>query len=443
MGTTEGTGRRGFRAGYWVVAVSTAGFVATAPGQTFVMSQLNLSLREEFGIGELALNGAYTAATVLAALPLVWVGRLTDRIGVRRMLVWTALACGVGCGAMAGAQGLATLFLGFFLLRFLAQGALSLVSQHALAMWFHRRLGAMHGFKQVIVFASWALVPQLALVMIHGLGWRWTYVVFGAGIWLLVIPAAWFLVRDRPEEIGLRMDGDELEPGSGEAEGRPGEDRAERLPASTPLAVAPVVVLTREVAFTLGEALRTPTYWILASAICLGPLVATAILFDIQPMLAARGLEPRDAALAVSAWSVSMAAVAIPAGLLTDRFSPRVLLPVGVGLVVTCCLVLLGADSRPEAALGLVLFGLGQGMVATVSVATLARTFGRAHHGAIRSSVTRLAVVATGLGPSVTGLSAHFSGSYRPALLLFILLSIPVALAAASLGRPRSAARIG
>lgn len=419
--------------GYGVATVSTVAFLASAPGQTFIVSQLNVPLREEFGIGELELNGAYTLATVLAALPLVRVGRWTDRIGVRRMLVGTGFACGLGCLAMGAAQGLVSVFLGFFLLRFLAQGCLSLVSQHALAMWFHRRLGAMHGIKQVVVFTGWILAPQLAHQLIEMVGWRSAYAVFAVGVWLVVMPAAWLWVRDRPEDLGLAMDGDPPRPAAGEGE--------QVLPETTPLHVAPVVILEREPSFTLEEALRTRTFWSLAAAISLGPFVATALLFDIQPLLGARGLGALDAAFAVSAWSAAMALVALPAGMLTDRFAARVLLPVGLVLIVACCLTFLIADSRFEAALAMVLFGLGQGLVATTSVAALARTFGRAHHGAIRSSATRLAIIATGLGPFVTGLSAHLTGAYDAALWTFVVACLPVAWAAARLDPPRIRAR--
>lgn len=421
--------RGGWFPGYGVAAVSTVAFLASAPGQTFIVSQLNLPLREEFGIGELELNGAYTLATVLAALPLVRVGRWTDRVGVRRMLVVTGFACGLGCLAMGAVQGLVSVFLGFFLLRFLAQGCLPLVSQHALAMWFHRRLGAMHGIKQVVVFTGWILAPQLAHWLIEAVGWRWAYAAFAVGVWLIVMPAAWLWVRDRPEDLGLAMDGDPPRRAAGEGE--------QVLPETTPLHVASVVTLEREPSFTLEEALRTRTFWALAAAISLGPFVATALLFDIQPLLAARGLGALDAAFAVSAWSAAMALVAIPAGVLTDRFAARVLLPVGLTLVSGCCLLFLVADSRFEAALAMVLFGLGQGLVATTSVATLARTFGRLHHGAIRSSATRLAIIATGLGPFVTGLSAHLTGAYDAALWTFVLACLPVALGAARLDRPR------
>ena len=194
--------------GYTVAGVATLALLATAPGQTFIVSQLNTPLREAFGIEKLALNTSYTVATVLAAFPLVFVGALADRLGPRRILALTAFVFGLACMFMSTVNGLATVFVGFFLLRFIGQGALALVSQHTLAMWFHRRLGSMHGLKQLLVFGLWSPFPAVALWMIAQYGWRWTYIIFGIGIWLTVIPFSLWLVRDRPEDLGLAMDND-------------------------------------------------------------------------------------------------------------------------------------------------------------------------------------------------------------------------------------------
>ncbi|MEC9373679.1 MAG: MFS transporter, partial [Planctomycetota bacterium] len=126
--------------GYNVAAVATVALAASAPGQTLVISLINLPLRTELGIKEVSLNTAYTVATIAAAIPLVIVGRLTDRFGPKRMMALVALVFGLACFGMSFAQGVVTVFLGFFLLRFLGQGSLVLVSTHATAMWFHRRL---------------------------------------------------------------------------------------------------------------------------------------------------------------------------------------------------------------------------------------------------------------------------------------------------------------
>jgi MFS transporter, OFA family, oxalate/formate antiporter len=452
--------------GYTVAGAATVAYIATAPGQTFVVSQLNGPLRDAFGIGELTLNTSYAIATVLASFPLVLVGRWTDRVGPRRALAWTAMAFGLACVFMSLVTGFWGVVAAFFLLRFLGQGALSMVSQHATAMWFHRRLGAIHGIKQVAVFGIWVLFPQGALWLITTVGWRWTYVVFAGAVWVSVIPLALLAVRDRPEELGLRMDddppeGDARAPGEslspagdrGSGHRRGGEDGATRFagPMGTPAQVAPPVPEARsapsgphrEAAFSLSGALRTRAYWILAAAVFLSPLIGTAFLFDMQPILARRGMDAGAAALAVSAWSAGMALMALPAGYLADRVRPSRLIPGGLAGIAGSSLLLWWAPLPLAAAAAMALFAVGQSLVATSSTTSIARYFGRTHHGAIRASVVRLGVVGTGLGPVFTGLSANRTGGYLAATLLFLAMCAPVLLLSTGLREPPSQAPVG
>lgn len=338
--------------GYDVAAVAALATALTAPGQTFVVSQLNTSLREAFGLSELLLNASYTVATVAAALPLVLTGRLTDRFGPRRTLAVVALLFGLGCLALSAAQGPVSLCLAFFCLRFFGQGSLSLVSQHAVAMWFHERLGRIHGVSQVAVFGLWTFAPPLTVALIAGVGWRGTYVVFALAIWLLVVPAALLFMRDRPDELGLALDG-----------GAPKGGVASTGPE-----------------LTLREASRTQTYWILAALFVIGPLVGTGVLFDIQPLLGARGIDAAGAAWAVSAFSLATGVMALPAGWLTDRFRPAPLLTGGMLCTVGSAIGLVFVSEAGQMNDGGGLFGDGIeedrvafGVRVRVRVATAAR----------------------------------------------------------------------
>lgn len=401
-----GEGRRAprFFPGYPVAAVAALGMLATAPGQTFILSQLNTELRAAFDLSELMLNTSYTVATVCAALPLVVVGRLTDRIGPRRALALVALCFGLACLALAAVVGPVTLCLAFFLVRFTGQGALSLVSQHAVAMWFHAKLGRINGIKQVVVFGLWTFAPPLAVWLISTLGWRGAYVAFACLVWALVIPPALLFVRDRPEDVGLTLDGD-------------------AAPASA------------EPGITLREATRTRAYWILTAVMVAGPLVGTALLFDIQPLLALRGIDERGAAWAASAWPLATGLVALPAGWLTDRVKPAVLLAAGAVCVAASPLLLLVVTTPVGAAACLALFAVGQTVTGSCAGAAVARVFGRAHHGAIRSSMSRVMVIATGLGPLVSAASVALTGGYTAALLGFGALGVVCGLL--PLGLPR------
>lgn len=441
----------GIYPGYAVALVATIAFFATAPGQTFVISLLNEPLRTAYGMSELTLNTSYTVATVLASLPLVLIGSMTDRIGPRRMLAIIAFAFGLSCLFMSVVAGTAMVFVGFFLLRFFGQGALALVSQHALAMWFHRRLGSLHGMKLVIVFAFWILVPQGAVRLMDLIGWRQTYALFALVIWLSVIPLALWLVRNRPEDLGLRMDNDHPRPDESNLDSRghiAGTDESpkaeetleEPAPAFAGIPGAavepPGAIAPHEPAFTLAQAKGTRAYWTIASAVFLPPLIGTAFLFDMQPILDMRGMTRLDAANAVSIWTATMCIMALPSGALTDRARPNILFGFGMAMIGASALLLWTARGMVGVGAALATFGVGQSIVAACGLATTARYFGRAHHGAIRSSIMRIGVIGTGLGPIFTALSVESTGGYAAAMVVFALMCVPVVVAGLMLREP-------
>ncbi|MEQ9319193.1 MAG: MFS transporter, partial [Polyangiaceae bacterium] len=406
---------RGPFPGYLVALVSTVAIILTAPGQTMLVSLLNVPLREAFDLQPLWLNTAYTVATITASLPLVWMGDRIDRHGPRRMLVVIAVAFGLACLFMASVAHVAMVVVGFFLLRFFGQGSLALASSHALAMWFHRRLGSISGVRMVALFAAWAPLPGLTLFLFQRIGWRATWALYGVVVAVVVGGLSAWLVRDRPEDLGLTLDGDE-EPETDATGG--GSDE--------------------EPGFSLHEALRTRAYWLLVAGAMMPPMIGTAMLFDIQPMLGARGIPAEDAATAVSAWSLTMAALAIPAGRLVDRRAPGPIIASGLAAVTVSCALLHQAATSAMAIAAMATYALGQSLIASAVGTSTARYFGRRHHGAIRSSLSRLGVIATGLGPLVMGASVTATGSYRAALVGFGVICLPAGVASLFLKPPAS-----
>ncbi|MDT8342430.1 MAG: MFS transporter, partial [Longimicrobiales bacterium] len=145
------------------------------------------------------------------------------------------------------------------------------------------------------------------------------------------------------------------------------------------------------------------------------------------------------AALVVSAFTLGMAVAAVPAGRLTDRARPSRVIPAGVGVMAASIFGLWWAPVPIAAAAAMAIYAVGQTLVATSATATLARYFGRTHHGAIRSFAIRIGVIGTGLGPLVTGLSADRTGGYLASTLAFLAMCLPVALAGTTLRPPEGA----
>lgn len=408
--------------GWAMLGVTTVVLVATAPGQTVLVSQFNESIRADLGLSASALSTAYMVGTVTASVPLVLVGRLADRRGPRLMTAVVAtLFCGA-CALIGLVQGVVGLTLCFFLLRFLGQGSLGLLSGHALAMWFERRLGTVNGIKMTAAQLGFAVLPAVCVWLIAEFGWRRAYALLGVGSLVAVLPLVLLVSRDQPSQLGQRIDG------RPPATPRPGPDTDPATESHDH---------DDDPACTLREALSTPQWWTLALAMSLNGLVGTALLFHVQPLLEGRGVDVTESAAVVRTWSLAMMAGTIPFGWVADRVAPRILLPVSVLLVGASAALQLAPGGAGVVHASMLVFGVAQACAMSVGTPTIARYFGRRHHGAVRSTVTLLGVAGTGMGPVVLGLSLDRTGSATSGLVLFAAACAPLALAAAYLRPPR------
>lgn len=408
--------------GYVMVGVAVATMICTLPGQTIVVSQFNEPIRAALDLSLREISLAYLIGTSLAALPLTLVGKAADRFGLRVVVGAVALSFTLALCLLGQARGFLTLTAGFALVRFLGQGSLGMLSSHILAMWFERRLGVMESVKHVGFSLATLVLPALTVALIDALGWRRALVVLGLGVAGVLLPLVATVFRNRPEDLGQRLDGD-LPPPTSEDDATP--------PAEDP-------------AFTLGEAVRTRALWtLLVSGPYLG-LVGTAMLFHTQPILASLGVaDPQAWAPYVQApWPIALTLTPLFSGWLADNVDPRWLLPTGLSLAAASCACLGVAGQGGLApttwfALAMAVFGVAMGVMISAVGPTIARYFGRAHHGAIRGLSLSIGVGATATGPFLLSEGAHLAGGrFDQVFLVFAGAALPLALAGLTLRRP-------
>ena len=81
--------------GWIMLPVVLAIQVATSPGQTFGVSIFNPHIRADLGLSHSEISGAYMVGTLLASLPMVYIGLLMDRYGPRRILFVIVILFGI------------------------------------------------------------------------------------------------------------------------------------------------------------------------------------------------------------------------------------------------------------------------------------------------------------------------------------------------------------
>lgn len=420
---------RGYFYGWVMLGIAILMAAATMPGQTVLMALFNTSIRESLGLSLQQISAAYTIGTIIASLPLPLVGRCADRLGLRRTIFFVVLGFIAGLLLLREATGIVMLGGCFFLVRFLGQGSLGMLCGHTISMWFERRLGFAHSMLAVAGFAAAsAIAPIPTALLIEARGWRFTLLVCAGAVALLTLPALLFAFRNRPEDIGQHLDGDPVEHATHDS-----------LHGGSPPPGDP--------AFTVGQAVRTRAFWILSINMLMSGLVGTALLFHMQTMIQQAGLEgtEKQAAFAIQPWPIAFGGAMLVIGWLVDRFHPARILPVALviqaGAILICLAATRGAVPSDWVlmvmAVGMGVYGVSQATVVGVANPTIARYFGRTHHGAIRGFVSTAVVMGTGGGPYLFALGYDLAKKdFTPVMVLFACGAVPLGIAAALLRKP-------
>ena len=385
--------------GYVMIPVAMMIQICTSPGQTFAISAFTPKIRESLELSDSRLSLAYMLGTFFAAFPLSMVGPLSDRIGLRMLTVIAVLSLSVACWIASVASGFASLLLAFFLLRFLGQGSLSLLGANAIAMWFRSRIGRVSALMSIGGAIAFAWIPEWISESIAHRGWRETYQSIGLLVVVIMMPMVLVLFRNRPEEVGQRVDGTDQQ-------GNPLAEQSSHAHTTGP-----------ELSFS--EARRGRSFYILAITNCFWAMAGTGLIFYLFALCQDRQLPPHVAPDLFKTLGFSMLAMQLIGGVLADTLPLHRLLGFGTTMLAIGLWFAWSGQTAIDLHGCAGFFGGGQGLVLAVGSAVWVRYYGRAQLGTIRGTVWSLTVAGSGCGPLVMGVSRDRLGSFDPAIGLF------------------------
>ena len=385
----------------------------SGPGQTYSVSVFVDPIINDTSWSRTLVSGMYTAGSLTAAALMVLVGRMLDRHGARVLMIVVGILFGFAALWMSQVDSPVELYAGFAAIRTLGQGALSLIGTTLVALWFVRFRGRAMALSSLGAVASRAVFPPLIHLFISRWQWQGAWTALAVIIWA-VTPLA-LLAHRNPEAIGLRPDGAKAEPAGAKA-----ASSARTMP---------------EVNFSLSEAIRTPSFWLLLFASSSHSLISTALIFHMVSVITSKGLDAGLAATVLSVMAPMSLAGTFAAGYLADKLPNRFLLAASQGILTVNMLWTFTLSAPWQALVFGGMLGLGGGFSMTTNAVIWPNYYGRRHLGSIRGVVSTCMVGFAALGPLPFGLLFDLTESYETAILVF--LAMPTACAtAALLARP-------
>ena len=406
--------RLSFFYGWIIVAVVFVSMGLGVNART-AFSLLFPPMLSEFGWDRGVTAGGFSFGFLVSALMSPMLGRMMDRLGPVIVMEFGVLLLtgGLLLAPLTTAPWHLYLTLGVLV----GSGSVCLgYSGQSLFLpnWFVRKRGLAISLAFAGVgIGSIILLPWIQYVIDQS-GWRTACVTLGIASFVVLAPLN-LLLRKRPEDIGLKPDGDTA---ADIAAGAASSNVVDEQWAATD--------------WTLARAARTSRFWWIALSYFCALFVWYAVQVHQTKYLVEIGFDPVTAAWALGFVSLAGIPGQIVMGALSDRIGREWIFTVGtLGFVITY-LLLIALQFAPVSIL-LLLMVFAQGLlgygVTPVFGAIVAEIFQGRHYGTIFGTLMFVAITGGAAGPWVAGVLHDIYGTYTLVFAICVGLSLLSAVA--------------
>ena len=384
-----------------VVVVFLAEFTTSGMGGS-TLGLFFVPMNDDLGWSLTTLAGAVTAQSLAAMVTAPLIGPMLDRYGARPVMLVGAISAGMGLLLLMGIQAVWHFWLLYAIVGALGLNELGRLSGPVVvAKWFIRRRGrAMALATSGSTFGGWVMAPIIAALIVS-VGWRYTWGILGATLLVLMVPPVLLFMKRQPEDIGLRPDGDDP------------------MAASVgPGGVSPSSQIQAEPVWTLREAVRTRTLWLLILAMNLVGLSAGSLLFFQVPYLVEEGMSTQNASYVFTATWVGFTFSRVVWGFSVERIPVRICLA-GAFMARSLGPLILVVVPYPVNIVPFILvYGLFGGSFGLLQAIAFADYYGRRFMGSIQGTMRPLLSIPSVVGPVALAAVHDYFGNFDLAFLL-------------------------
>jgi len=406
----------------WVIAVASASaMVASIPGQTIGVNVFNDELIVALGLTRSQVALAYFIGTAVSGTILLWAGKIYDRIGARRLMVASSVSLGlslfylsivdwipIAIAQLWSLQGalnwmlVASLTVGFFLIRFTGQGFVTMAGRNMVAKWWEYHRGKVLPVTGIGVSVCFSLAPIAFYELIQATDWRMAWRILGAALAVGFAFFGWLIFRDNPAECGLSVDAG-IAPGSKQKDD-------------------PEFSVVRD--FTRSEAIRNFAFWIYTGIFALQALFITAYVFHVLDLAQQIGIPDKRILGFFLPSAIIGGFISIGVGWYSDRFRLKyfaAFMAFGIALSASALVVPIEGFLIPAIIVGM---SITSGCFGPISGAFIARYYGVTHIGAISGVFMSSMIVSSATGPLLFSFCKDYTGSYYAAFVATLVSGV-------------------
>ena len=391
---------------YVLAAAGTANFARNAAA-SLTISVFIYPLSEELGWSRTLIAGAAAAGGLAATITSPIIGRMIDRYGARAVLTASIVILCISTFALAWSDVSLTVmgatipwvfYIAYGTGRVIFASPVQIGTSVVVSRWFIRMRGRTNGILGLTHSAGMVLFPLIASIVIAQSGWRDAWYVLSVVVFVVALLPVALLTSEKPEDLGLKPDGDDDEATNSETNGSSTNSSSVEEPN-----------------WTSRDAMRTPALWLLA--------IATGMMFFMHAgsnthaaaFFQDQGLSTLTAGIGISLNAIFLGISSLFWGRIVERVPARfVMAAIALNLAIGAFLFTL-TDTAAEALIFSAFFGFGLGGMLVVPPVAYADYFGRPALGTIRGITEPFTTLGQAVGVMIPGLIFDFVGaSYLP-----------------------------
>ena len=387
--------------GWWVLLGLFLIYTANNGIIIYTLPLFYPELIDEFGWNAEEVTRPAALLLIVAALIVPFAGVLFDRYSTRLIMILGILALVAGLGVFPAVTSLGQLT-AIYMMFALGLALCGLVpNMLILTRWFRRYRGRAAGLLLMGSTIGGAVFPLFARETLVTQGWRQAVLMIAVVGSVMMIGAALFLVRNRPAEMGLEVDGFAS---NGESDAIP------ETGSSGP---------------TLKQAVKKPVFYILA-LVTASLWFTTFAMLQHQSIFIAKDLGVDSARLtlifSLFFWFAIIGKLTL--SWLSDKFNKLSIMMTAVLSLILGLLLLrtVSADNTLALYGYAAIFGIGFGGTFSMIQLVLAEYFSGASYGKILALITMVDSLAGSAGVNYLGQVRVAQGSYLPAFNLLIVV---------------------
>ncbi len=366
-----------------------------------------VSLLKEFHWARSVLSGAFSIFVIFHGISGPLAGSMVNRYGSRIVLLLGSLFLAGGLFLCSLTQTWWQFYIYFGVITATGVGATGWVPNTTMIqdVFKVKRGLAMGIISSGIGVGILVCVPIFQFLIIH-LGWRMTYQVMALSIPLIIFIMATLFLKKPPRQ-GFLQDTKTLGP--------PGKIKSH-----------PSLIESREISWTLRQAMITSHFWLLGLSFFLGAFTVHSILTHHVAFLTDQGMEKMAASSIVGIVGIVSVGGKIFWGVLSDKMGREATYTAGIICLTLGISLLIIFDMSPHFALPYsyaFFFGMGYAVTATLSPLITADFFAGGAYGSIFGTLFILNGIGGALGAWFAGFVHDKTGSYIPSFVTMIIFS--------------------